>query len=151
MSFLTRCRGSRLLRPRRCGDFGLVSRHKPAEHRFPGVSATPDVEASSITSCCGRRVSFSERRCGVIVCLQSRRRQRVLHLHHDFSFRSDFCSTYYRSCYGRCRVYQGPEVTKAQGCLIASPRTRLPQVKSTRLLDFQTRHKVASGQKHWVA
>ena len=33
-SFLTRCRGSRLLRPRRCGDFGLVSRHKPAEHRF---------------------------------------------------------------------------------------------------------------------
>ena len=33
-SFLTRCRGSRLPRPRRCGDFGLVSRHKPAEHRF---------------------------------------------------------------------------------------------------------------------
>ena len=32
--FLTRCRGSRLLRPRRCGDFGLVSRHKPAEHHF---------------------------------------------------------------------------------------------------------------------
>ena len=32
--FLTRCRGSRLLRLRRCGDFGLVSRHKPAEHRF---------------------------------------------------------------------------------------------------------------------
>ena len=26
--FLTRCRGSRLVRPRRCGDFGLVSRHK---------------------------------------------------------------------------------------------------------------------------
>ena len=34
-SFLTRCRGSRNLRPRRCGDFGLVSRHEPAEHRFP--------------------------------------------------------------------------------------------------------------------
>ena len=33
-SFLTRCRGSRLLRPRRCGDFGLVSRHEPAEQRF---------------------------------------------------------------------------------------------------------------------
>ena len=32
--FLTRCRGSRLIRPRRCGDFGLVSRHKPAEHHF---------------------------------------------------------------------------------------------------------------------
>ena len=32
-SFLTRCRGSRLLRPRRCGDFGFVSRLKPAEHR----------------------------------------------------------------------------------------------------------------------
>ena len=37
-----------------------------------------DVEASCITSCCGRRVSFSTRRCGVTVCLQSRRRQRVL-------------------------------------------------------------------------
>ena len=36
-----------------------------------------DVEASSFTSCCGRRVFFSERRCGVTVCLQSRRRQRV--------------------------------------------------------------------------
>ena len=35
--FLTRCRGSRLLRPRRCGDFGLVSRHKPAEHHFLGA------------------------------------------------------------------------------------------------------------------
>ena len=32
--FLTRCRGSRLIRPRRCGGFGLVSRHKPAEHHF---------------------------------------------------------------------------------------------------------------------
>ena len=32
--FLTRCRGSRLLRPRRCGDFGLVSRHKPSKHHF---------------------------------------------------------------------------------------------------------------------
>ena len=41
------------------GDFGFVSRHKPAEHRIPDVSATPDVEASSITSCCGRRVSLS--------------------------------------------------------------------------------------------
>ena len=33
-SFLTRCRGSRNLRPCRCGDFGFVSRHKPAE-QFP--------------------------------------------------------------------------------------------------------------------
>ena len=77
-SFLTRCRDSRILLPCRCGDFGFVSRHKPAEHRFPDVSATPDVEASCITSCCGRRVPFSERRCGVAVCLQSRRRQPVL-------------------------------------------------------------------------
>ena len=35
--FLTRCRGSRLLHLRRCGDFGLVSRHKPAEHHFLGA------------------------------------------------------------------------------------------------------------------
>ena len=34
---LTRCRGSRNLLPRRCGGFGLVSRHKLAEHRFPIV------------------------------------------------------------------------------------------------------------------
>ena len=32
-SFLTLCRGSRILRPCRCGDFGLVSRQKQAEHR----------------------------------------------------------------------------------------------------------------------
>ena len=35
--FLSSCRGSRLLRPRRCGDFGLVSRHKPPEHHFLGA------------------------------------------------------------------------------------------------------------------
>ena len=81
-SFLTRCRGSRILRP-------SLRRHKPAEHRIPDVSATPDVEASSITSCCGRRVLLSERRCGVTVCLQSRRRQPVLHLSQ-----SDFCSPF---------------------------------------------------------
>ena len=63
--FLTRCRGSRLLRPRRCGDLGFVSRHKPAGHRIPDVLASPDVVASCITSCRGRRVSFSTRRCGV--------------------------------------------------------------------------------------
>ena len=57
-----------------------MSRHKPAEHRIPDVSATPDVDASSFTSCCGRRISLFERRCGVTVCLQSRRRQPVVHL-----------------------------------------------------------------------
>ena len=61
-----------MFRPCRCGDFGFVSRHKPTEHRIQDVSATPDVEASSFTSCCGRRVSLFERRCGVTVCLQSR-------------------------------------------------------------------------------
>ena len=71
-SLLACCRGSRIFRPCRCGDFGCVSQHKPAEHRIPDVSATPDVEAPSITSCCGRRVSLSERRCGVTVCLLSR-------------------------------------------------------------------------------
>ena len=65
------------LRPHRCGDLGFVSRHKPAEHRIPDVLAAPDVVASCITSCRGRRVSFSARRCGVTVCLQSRRRRWV--------------------------------------------------------------------------
>ena len=55
--------------PHRCGDLGFVSRHTPAEHRIPDVLAAPDVEASS------GRVFFSERRCGVTVCLQSRRRR----------------------------------------------------------------------------
>ena len=62
------------LRLHRCGDLGFVSRHMPAEHRIPDVLAAPDVVASCITSCRGRRVSFSTRRCGVTVCLQSRRR-----------------------------------------------------------------------------
>ena len=64
-------------RPRRCGDIGFLSRHKQAEHPTPDVPAAPDVEASRVTSCRGRRVSFSERRCGVTVCLQSRRRRWV--------------------------------------------------------------------------
>ena len=34
-------------------------RHKLAEHRIPDVSATPDVEASRITSCRGSRVSLT--------------------------------------------------------------------------------------------
>ena len=37
---------------------GFVSRHKPAEHRIPDVSASPDVVASCFTSCRGGRVSF---------------------------------------------------------------------------------------------
>ena len=47
------------LRPHHCGDIGFVSRHKPAVHRIPDVLAAPDVVASCITSCRGRRVSFS--------------------------------------------------------------------------------------------
>ena len=58
-SFLTRCRGSRILRPCRCGDFGFVSRHKPAEHRIPDGSATPDVEASVHHVLVAAGVSFS--------------------------------------------------------------------------------------------
>ena len=42
------------------------------------VSAPPDVEASCITSCRGRRASLSTRRCGVTVCLQLRRSYLVL-------------------------------------------------------------------------
>ena len=78
--FLRAVAAAVFFRPCRCGDFGFVSRHKPAEHRIPDVRAAPDVEASCITSCCGRRVPFSDRRCGVTVRLQSRRRQPVLHL-----------------------------------------------------------------------
>ena len=66
-SFLTRCRGSPNFRQCRCGDFGMVSRHKPAEHRIPDVSATPDVEALYyITRCRGSRVFFtrSSMSCG---------------------------------------------------------------------------------------
>ena len=51
--FLTRCCGSRLPRPRRCGDFGLVSRHKPAEHRFLIFPLFPTLR---------RRVSHAEER-----------------------------------------------------------------------------------------
>ena len=57
-SLLACCRGSRIFRPCRCGDFGFVSRHKPAERRDPDVSASPDVVASCIASCRGGRVSF---------------------------------------------------------------------------------------------
>ena len=41
------------LRPRRCGDFGLVSRHKPAEHRFLMFPLFPTLR---------RRVSHAEER-----------------------------------------------------------------------------------------
>ena len=53
------------LRPHHCGDLGFVSRYKPAEDRIPDVLAAPDVVASCITTCRGRRVSFStDRRLG---------------------------------------------------------------------------------------
>ena len=41
------------LRPRRCGDFGLVSRHKPAEHHFLMFPLFPTLR---------RRVSHAEER-----------------------------------------------------------------------------------------
>ena len=44
--------------PCRCGDFGFVSRHKPAEHRILDVSATSDAETSRITRCLGSRSFF---------------------------------------------------------------------------------------------
>ena len=65
------------IRPHRCCNLGFESRRKPTGHRIPDVLAAPDVEASCVTSCCGRREPFSERRCGVTVCLQSRRRRWV--------------------------------------------------------------------------
>ena len=132
-SFLTRCRlaVSSSLSLRRLWLRVAAQASRTSHSR---CFCSSDVEASCITPCRGRRVPFSERRRGVIVCLQSPRRQCVLHLFHDFSFRSDFCSTYYRSC---VESIKGPR-SKAQGCLISRPGTRLPQVKSTRLLDFQT-------------
>ena len=39
------------------------------------VSAPPDVEASRVTSCRDRRALCAERRCGITVSLQSRRRR----------------------------------------------------------------------------
>ena len=69
-------------RVRRCGVISHALSRQPilssVSLRRLRLGATPDVEASCITSCCGRRVPFSERRCGVTVCLQSRRRQPVL-------------------------------------------------------------------------
>ena len=67
---LTRCRGSRnfrqsLRRLRLC-----VAAHASRTSRSD-VSATPDVEASRITSCRGRRALYTERLCGIIVCPQS--------------------------------------------------------------------------------
>ena len=93
-----RCRGSRILCPCRCGDYGFVSRHKPAEHRFPDVSATPGIKFSA-----GRRV-LSERRCGVTVCLQSRRSNLSSYVS---SFGSDFCSPSHRWFHGHCRLHKG--------------------------------------------
>ena len=70
------------LRPRRCGDLGFVSRHKPAEHHVPmflqlqalrrhvsrpvaaGVPGPCDV---SNASCCGSGSLHLFRRCGVLV------------------------------------------------------------------------------------
>ena len=96
-------RSSTPRRVRRCGvishalsrqpvlsSFGFVSRHKPAEHRFPDVSATPDVEASCITSCCGRRVpSLKDVAASQFVC--SRGADNLSS--HVSSFGSDLSST----------------------------------------------------------
>ena len=98
------------LRPRRCGDLGFVSRHKPAEHPTPDVPAAPDVEASCITSCRGRRVSFSERRCGVTVCLQLRRSQLVLPLRPWYTrmrrYDRDIIGGEMGTYFGFCRTYR---------------------------------------------
>ena len=98
-SFLTRCRGSRILRPSRCGcgNFGFVSRHKPAEHRTPDVSATRDVEASSITSLCGRSF-FSLRDVAASQYVCSRGADS-----HESSFGSALSSACH--CYGPYRLF----------------------------------------------
>ena len=114
-----------------------------------------DVEASSFTSCCGRRVFFSERRCGVTVCLQSRGRQRVLPfrpwyrraVHYD----RGIAPRASRGCLLSRHSAQGVLEIKALGWLFSRPGSRFPEIKSTRLLIFCARHKVASGQKHKVA
>ena len=85
-----------------------------------------DVEASSFTSCCGRRVFFSERRCGVTVCLQSRRRQRVLP---------------FRPWYRRTVHYDRGIVSEEVGTFFGLHRSyRFLSSRFPRVLNFQTRH-----------
>ena len=50
----------------RCGNFGFVSRHKPAEYHVPMFLQLQTLR---------RHVSRAERRCGIVVSLQSRRRR----------------------------------------------------------------------------
>ena len=66
--------GQPCLRLCRCEDFGFVSRHRPAEHRIRDVSAAPTLRRLLSRPV----VFFSERRCGVTVCLQLRRSYLVL-------------------------------------------------------------------------
>ena len=153
----------------RCGDFNFVSRHKPAEHRIPNVSATLDVEASCITSCRGRRDPLlgelaggkpDPRRSGpscslqsVRLCLRSSGLQtselgNILSARHQAHgcLRSKAPGCLFSRlgpAYPLCKAQGCLRSTKAQGCLTSRLGTRLPEVKSTRLLDFQTQHKVA--------
>ena len=98
--FLRAVAAAAFFRPCRCGDFGFVSRHKPAEHRIPDISATPDVEASSITSCCGRRVSLSLKDVAALQYVCSRGAD-------NLSSISLSCSPCYRWFYGHCRMHHG--------------------------------------------
>ena len=86
-----------------------------------------DVEASSFTSCCGRRVFFSERRCGVTVRLQSRRRQRVLP---------------FRPWYRRTVHYDRGIVSGEMGTYFGLYRSyRFLSSRFPRVLIFQTQHR----------
>ena len=118
----------------------------------PRCFCSSDVEASCMTPCRGRRVPFSERRCGVIVCLQSRRRRRIALSEAHFNTSSICFMIFPSGVIFALRItglvmldvesINGPR-SKAPGWFFSRPGSRLPQVKSTRLLNFQTRHKVA--------
>ena len=150
---------------RRCGviSYGFVSRHKPAEHRIPDVSAVPtlrrllsrpvaagvsfsvkDVAASQYICSRGADNVSSHFALGtgvrytmtVVLCLG----KWVLTLAYTvpivFSPRAS------RGCLISRPGTGVPEI-KALGWLFSRPGSRFPEIKSTRLLIFCARHKVA--------
>ena len=60
------------LRPRRCGDLGFVTRHKPTEHHIAMFLHLQTLRRH-VSRPVAAGASLSARRCGVTVCLQLRR------------------------------------------------------------------------------
>ena len=100
----TRCRGSRIFLLYRSGDFGFVTRHRPAEHRIPDVSAAPTLRRRvSRPVAAGVSLSLQDFAASQYVCscgaatLSS----------HDSSFGSGSSSTSHLWCHRRSRVHEG--------------------------------------------